>query len=290
MADSVDRVFVHALNTVKKIPRTGSARPPPSDRLRLYGLYKQAMEGDVDGVMDRPGIPGGAYARDEDTIREQEKWDAWDAQKGVSRTEAKRRYIEALIETMHRYASTTQDSRELVAELEFVWDQIKNNSSGSGSHQGGGSPARESRSGGGRKIEKPRSGTEGPMKELFPMSEEGGSDVEVEDEDSLPGGPKNWKGKVESTLMKMTTEMAALREQIANGREWRNRRRRTIGAWLGWLLWVVGRQAVVDLLLLALVLIWMRKRRDRRLEDVVRDYLRMARVWVRRYLPARPPK
>ena len=105
MFPTLDRVFVHALNTVKKIPRTGSARPPPADRLRLYGLYKQAMEGDVDGVMDRPG--GGGYTKDEDTIREQEKWDAWDAQKGVSRTEAKRRYIEALIETMHRYASTT---------------------------------------------------------------------------------------------------------------------------------------------------------------------------------------
>lgn len=245
------------------------------------------MEGDVDGVMDRPGIPGGAYARDEDTIREQEKWDAWDAQKGVSRTEAKRRYIEALIETMHRYASTTQDSRELVAELEFVWDQIKNNSSGSGSHQGG-SPPRDSRV---RKFSQPRSGTDGPMKELFPMSEEGGSDAEIDEEEEMPGaGPKNWKGKVESTLMKMTTEMAALREQIASGREWRNKRRRTIGAWLWWLIWVVGRQVVVDVLLLAVVLIWMRKRRDRRLEDVVRDYLRMARQWARKYLPARPPK
>lgn len=100
----VDRVFVHALNTVKKIPKTGASRPPPSDRLRLYGLYKQAMEGDVDGVMDRP--EGGELGGDE-LKRERDKWDAWDAQRGVSRTEAKRRYIEALIETMHKYASTT---------------------------------------------------------------------------------------------------------------------------------------------------------------------------------------
>jgi acyl-CoA-binding protein len=65
------------------------------------------MEGDVDGVMERPGGSGLDKDDDEDTIREQEKWDAWDAQKGVNRTEAKRRYIEALIETMHKYASTT---------------------------------------------------------------------------------------------------------------------------------------------------------------------------------------
>jgi hypothetical protein len=37
-----DRVFSHALNTVNKI-RTGSQKPPSATRLRLYGLYKQAM-------------------------------------------------------------------------------------------------------------------------------------------------------------------------------------------------------------------------------------------------------
>lgn len=37
-----DRVFSHALNTVNKI-RTGSQKPPSAIRLRLYGLYKQAM-------------------------------------------------------------------------------------------------------------------------------------------------------------------------------------------------------------------------------------------------------
>lgn len=97
-------MFVHALNTVKKIPKTGASRPPPSDRLRLYGLYKQAMEGDVDGVMERPA--SGAGINTEELQRERDKWDAWSSQMGVSRTEAKRRYIEALIETMHRYANT----------------------------------------------------------------------------------------------------------------------------------------------------------------------------------------
>jgi acyl-CoA-binding protein len=65
------------------------------------------MEGDVDGVMDRPRTSGLGRDHDDEIIREQEKWDAWDSQKGLSRTEAKRRYIEALIETMHKYASTT---------------------------------------------------------------------------------------------------------------------------------------------------------------------------------------
>lgn len=60
----------------------------------------------MDGVMERPSSIDGS-AQPEDTKRERDKYDAWDAQRGVSRTEAKRRYIEALIETMHRFASGT---------------------------------------------------------------------------------------------------------------------------------------------------------------------------------------
>lgn len=69
------------------------------------------MEGDVDGVMERPGSGssyGGSSSEDSEELRkEREKWDAWDACKGLGKTEAKRRYIEALIGTMHKYASST---------------------------------------------------------------------------------------------------------------------------------------------------------------------------------------
>lgn len=59
--------------------------------------------------------------------------DAWYAQRNLSRTEAKRRYITTLIETMHRYAAPTPEARELISELEFVWDQIKSNTASSSS-------------------------------------------------------------------------------------------------------------------------------------------------------------
>jgi acyl-CoA-binding protein len=65
------------------------------------------MEGDVDGVMERPMSVGDGEMEDDDVRKDRDKYDAWDAQRGLSRTEAKRRYIEALIETMHKYASTT---------------------------------------------------------------------------------------------------------------------------------------------------------------------------------------
>lgn len=125
---SVDRVFVHALNTVKKVPKTGASRPPASDRLRLYGLYKQAMEGDVDGVMERPMV-GNGMAPDE-LQREKDKWDAWNSQKGISRTEAKKRYIEALIDTMHRFATTPSVQPTHGSIEPMSCDEKKNSSSG----------------------------------------------------------------------------------------------------------------------------------------------------------------
>lgn len=82
-----DRVFSYALNTVNKV-HTGEGKPPVATRLKLYGLYKQAMgmtstaasprdpdhrsryplEGDVDGIMDRP------EGNTEEAQRGREKW------------------------------------------------------------------------------------------------------------------------------------------------------------------------------------------------------------------------
>ncbi|KAF9885089.1 hypothetical protein FE257_000729 [Aspergillus nanangensis] len=365
MSDSVDRVFVHALNTVKRIPRTGTARPPASERLKLYGLYKQSMEGDVEGVMDRPiGNTADVYA-------ECEKWDAWYAQTGLSRTEAKRRYISTLIETMHRYASQTPEARELVAELEFVWDQIKANTSSS---ESSGSPLRTTgvpplpqqqsyHNYGSIGSRLARTTTEdyeqmvqvgigagrgdSRLRVLSPVSqpdemyqrhrseideEEGRLDEEDEDEedeeyaeaqDTLydededvnenqsydhqgaselgaeqeaeeddneleergrrrPGNfPKfsrkplhahsdidsrRWRRRVEQALTKMTAEIAAAREQM-EARALAHRRRSSLWAWVKWLVWVTFRQIIWDLAVLGMLLIWMRMRGDRRLEE-----------------------
>ncbi|KAK4149080.1 acyl CoA binding protein-domain-containing protein [Chaetomidium leptoderma] len=304
MSDSIDRVFVHALNTVKKIPKTGAARPPPTDRMRLYGLYKQAMEGDVDGVMERPTATSAAGAG-EDVVREQDKWDAWNSQKGLSRTDAKRRYVEALVETMHKYASTP-NALELVAELEFVWNQVKSNSpsaTGSSSEQSGAGTG-EQRSGSGRGIiaspvvrrfQSAVSGSEGPMKVLSPMSEEDESErrlAELADQtEDDPGeyvrrNDKRSK-RMERALVRLSAEIAALREQIATGREWKSRKERGVFAWVRWFFWTVTKHTTANVIILLLLLLWMRKRKDRRLEDHVRAVLRLAREYIRKILPAR---
>ncbi|KAI8963051.1 acyl-CoA binding protein [Daldinia sp. FL1419] len=283
----IDRVFVHALNTVKKIPKTGASRPPPSDRLRLYGLYKQAMEGDVDGVMERPEHRPGVDA--DELQRERDKWDAWNAQNGLSRTEAKRRYIEALIETMHRYANTPvrRDGKGLVAELEFVWDQIKNNSPSSSNASPKDATFAEP-----QHFQEPLSGTEGPMKILNPMSEDDAAEQYRErqgDEDDGEYVKKGdrWSRKVERAVVRLSAEVAALREQITAGREWRSKKEKSFKAWAGWMLWVISKHLAVDMVVLGIALLWMRRRKDRRLEDHVRAILKLGREYARKILPSR---
>ncbi|MCA9523068.1 MAG: acyl-CoA-binding protein [Myxococcales bacterium] len=52
-------------------------------QLELYGLYKQATEGDVQG--SRPGALN---------IKARAKWDAWATRKGMSASEAQQAYVD----------------------------------------------------------------------------------------------------------------------------------------------------------------------------------------------------
>lgn len=61
--------------------------------------------------------------------------DAWYDQKNLSRTEAKRRYITVLIGVMRKYASSTPEAGELISELEFVWDQVRDNTAPQHGHR-----------------------------------------------------------------------------------------------------------------------------------------------------------
>ncbi|ODV95839.1 hypothetical protein PACTADRAFT_49284 [Pachysolen tannophilus NRRL Y-2460] len=122
MSDTIDRVFVKAIATIQTLStRSGSGslqRPPLENRIKLYGLYKQATEGNISPMFSRPV----GSSQEDDAARR--KFDAWKDQQGLSKTEAKRRYISYLIDTMKLYASGTHESRELLSELEYLWDQI----------------------------------------------------------------------------------------------------------------------------------------------------------------------
>jgi hypothetical protein len=280
--------------------------------------------------------------------------DAWKQQNRLSRTEAKRRYITTLIDTMHKYASPSPDSRELVAELEFVWDQVKSNVPSSSSSSPlrtqnhiqsgyeqhdlgqsgraamgmssdlGDTPARNQPSGDAEEEDR-------PLRIKSPMSQSGEElegveadidrevfvdapdsqynptsypelDVDVEDAgvqtdiqqllraEPIPiqtptpapkkeegqkesAADQKWRKRVEQSLMKMTAEVAALREQLEARRLFSHSVHYQLfrGVWR----WVVAavRHVAVDVFILGIVLLYMRRKGDRRLEGALRVVL-----------------
>ena len=98
---------------------------------------------------------------------------------------------------------------------------------------------------------------------------------------------KRWRRTVESALVKMTAEIAALREQISTGREYQGKRRKSLGRWLAWLVWAAVSHFLVDAMVLGFLLLWLRRNKDRRVEDLVRAILKIGREYARRILPER---
>jgi hypothetical protein len=206
---------------------------------------------------------------------------------------------------MHKYASPTPEARELVSELEFVWDQIKSNPSSSSSS----SPLQSAHPqlhaqpsyasiGGSRTDIPPRpSAGNNPsrLRVLSPVSQrdeeemqrqrdedEAGEFGDTRDRDPDTGMDneirnRKWRRRVEQALTKLTAEIAALREQMESNRSIYGpaRRRSGLWAWIKWLVWVAIRQIVWDAIILAAVALWMRWKGDGRLEK------RMGVLWGR---------
>ncbi len=83
MSDLATR-FEQAVADSKKLPE----RPDNATLLKLYALFKQSTDGDVDGK--RPGFT--------DMIG-RAKWDAWNEIKGTSKDDAMQQYV-SLIEDL----------------------------------------------------------------------------------------------------------------------------------------------------------------------------------------------
>ncbi|KAM4581619.1 acyl-CoA-binding domain-containing protein 7 [Odontesthes bonariensis] len=85
---SLEAEFKTVAEDVKKV----KTRPSNEEMLTLYGLYKQALVGDVN--IDRPG---GLDATGK------AKWDAWDSRKGVSKDDAMSTYITHAKDIISKY-------------------------------------------------------------------------------------------------------------------------------------------------------------------------------------------
>ena len=74
--------FDEVVAKIRALPAGGPAQPSNDLKLKLYGLFRQATDGDAEG--ERPGLfdfVGGL------------KYDAWASNRGVNADEAMRRYI-----------------------------------------------------------------------------------------------------------------------------------------------------------------------------------------------------
>jgi diazepam-binding inhibitor (GABA receptor modulating acyl-CoA-binding protein) len=85
-----DDEFVAAQDRVRRL-----ARPPAANELlALYGLFKQATVGDVQGK--RPGILD---------MKGRAKFDAWQRRKGESREVCQHEYVELVRQLEAKYGS-----------------------------------------------------------------------------------------------------------------------------------------------------------------------------------------
>jgi acyl-CoA-binding protein len=81
---SLGEKFKEAASRVEKL----SKRPSNEQLLDLYGLFKQATEGDVSG--SRPGMFD---------LKGRSKYDAWAKRKGTSKDDAMKKYV-ALVDKL----------------------------------------------------------------------------------------------------------------------------------------------------------------------------------------------
>ncbi|KAK4694989.1 hypothetical protein P7C71_g2691, partial [Lecanoromycetidae sp. Uapishka_2] len=216
---------------------------------------------------------------------------------------------------MHKYATTTPEARELVAELEFVWDQIKSNTASSSSSSPGqlarrnqqmmnpsyaslGQEGKERDEGGGgaaglRVLRPVSDGDEEEDEEREEYEEarnaqfddDGGAVAGASQGRDLDVRNRKWRKRIEQALVKMTTELAALREQVEAKRIGENKRRNGMWAWMCWLVWIAVRHLVVDVAILGVLLVWVRRKGNRRVEQglelllgYVRERVRSARM------------
>lgn len=77
--------FSEAVEYIRSLPADGPVKPTSEEKLKFYGLYKQATIGDVEGSQ-----PWAVQ------MEARAKWDAWAANKGMSKADAEKAYVAAV--------------------------------------------------------------------------------------------------------------------------------------------------------------------------------------------------
>lgn len=100
---SLQQEFDAAVQQVNSLP----ADTAPQHMTELYGLYKQATEGDVNMKSGEVDADGADQANGPAGLS-QAQWESWDKFKGVAEDEAKRRYVVKVAEITGQQADGTE--------------------------------------------------------------------------------------------------------------------------------------------------------------------------------------
>jgi len=94
MALSLDDQFNFAVEQIRSMPTDAGGRKGPTDteKLTMYGLYKQATVGDCNTA--RPGML--------DFVGKA-KWDSWNSRRGMSKQNAKTAYCTEFLKMADKY-------------------------------------------------------------------------------------------------------------------------------------------------------------------------------------------
>ena len=130
------------------------------------------------------------------------------------------------------------------------------------------------------------------LRMLRPVSDGEDEGDEGEDVEEIRGAPfesrdldvrnRKWRRKIEHALVKLTTEVAALREQIEAKRMGDGRRRNGLWTWMTWVAWFTVQHLIVDLALLGLLVAWARRKEDRRVDQGLQLLLQYLRHRIRK--------
>lgn len=115
--DPWDELFMHALSIIKTLTHLSNTssipKPPLKDRINLYGIYKQATEGDINKQEPDSHTDHAAHT----------KWNSWKLNEGVKPIEAKKKYVKQLILLLNSYGNEYQQVSQLKDTIEMYWNQ-----------------------------------------------------------------------------------------------------------------------------------------------------------------------
>lgn len=88
MSDEFDAAVAY----VRSLPKDGPIQLDNATKLKFYGLFKQATEGD--NTSSQPWAV---------QLEARAKWDAWTSNKGLAQADAKKAYVDALTEAVSQH-------------------------------------------------------------------------------------------------------------------------------------------------------------------------------------------